>query len=207
MLCSLAGLLLTTASAVGQPAGLPSPREMAASRTDVWGEAALKHPDGPSYEFFKDLLPPLRYVNTAFRHYPIVLCAPGHPVKARFVSNGSGVNLRADKPPMWREVGTPVAFFVGDEGESYGSGPERLIGPKYRLHWLPSVALIYTSAGVNYAQQAFAPVRGPLADHGAVFVRFETVQDGRVAARVGSKGKFTADRGVVRDGKGHAVVL
>src|SRR5262249_10368884 len=45
---------------------LPSPREMADSLTDLWGEAALRQPGGPSYEFFKDLLPPLRYANTAF---------------------------------------------------------------------------------------------------------------------------------------------
>jgi hypothetical protein len=35
-------------------------------------------------------------------------------VKARWVSNGSGINLRADKPPMWKEAGTPVAVFVGE---------------------------------------------------------------------------------------------
>ncbi len=28
-----------------------------------------------SYEFFKDLLPPVRWVNAEFRHYPIVLSA------------------------------------------------------------------------------------------------------------------------------------
>src|SRR4051794_10096764 len=64
---------------------LPAPAEMAASLRDVWGEAALARPEGPSYSFFKDLLPPLRYVNTAFRHYPIVLGAPAAPVKARWV--------------------------------------------------------------------------------------------------------------------------
>src|SRR5213595_3726890 len=63
---------------------LPTVKEMAASNQDVWGEAALRQPDGPSYEFFKDLMPPLRYVNTTFRHYPIVLSAPAAPVKARW---------------------------------------------------------------------------------------------------------------------------
>src|SRR5207244_2759769 len=52
-------------------ADLPSVEQMAASRQDVWGEAAVQQPGGPSYEFFRDLLPPLRYVNTDFRHYPI----------------------------------------------------------------------------------------------------------------------------------------
>jgi hypothetical protein len=180
---------------------------MAASREDVWGEAALRDPDGPSYEFFKDLLPPLRYVNTAFRHYPIELCAPGHAVKARFVSNGSGINLRADKPPMWREVETPVAFLVGEKPEPYGSIPGRLIGPKYLNRWLPVVTLRYSAGTSNYGQQAFAPVRGPLADHGAVCVRLETLQEGRVVARVGAGGKFAAGGGTVRNEKGHTVVL
>src|SRR5437016_10509245 len=85
---------------------LPSVQEMATSRQDVWGEEAVHQPGGPSYEFFKDLLPPLRYVNTAFRHYPIVLSAPLAPVKARWVSNGSAVNARADKRPMRSEEHT-----------------------------------------------------------------------------------------------------
>ena len=72
---------------------------------DVWGEAALKLPGGPSYEAFRDLLPPLRYTNTRFRDYPVVLSAPAAPAKARWVSNGSAVNARADKPPMWKEAG------------------------------------------------------------------------------------------------------
>src|SRR5687767_6423214 len=100
-------LLWAVASARGQ---LPTPGEMAAAREDVWAEAAIRQPGGPSYEFYADLLPPLRYANTEFRHYPVVLCAPAASVKARWISNGSGVNLRANKLPMWREVGTPVAI-------------------------------------------------------------------------------------------------
>src|ERR1700745_3010221 len=70
----------------GQPAkSLPTPEEMAAAREDLWGEAAIRQPGGPSYEFFKDLLPPLRYANTDFRHYPLVLCAPRGVVQARRV--------------------------------------------------------------------------------------------------------------------------
>jgi hypothetical protein len=186
---------------------LPTPQEMAAAREDVWGEAAIRHPDGPSYEFFKDLLPPLRYANTAFRHYPIVLCSPLSPVKARFISNGSGINLRADKPPMWKEPGTPVAFFVGDKPEPFGAEFERLTGPHYADGYLPVVNLRYVPNSVVYWQEAFAPVRGPLVEHGAVFVRF----GGRllvrpVVARIGAGDKFTAKDGAILDQKGNAVV-
>src|SRR5262249_59199349 len=97
-----------------RPAGtVPTAKEMAVSPLDVWAEAAIRQPDGPSYEFYKDLLPPLRYVNTEFRHYPIVLGTPGGTPKIRYVSNGSAVNARANKKPMWKEGGVPVHFFVG----------------------------------------------------------------------------------------------
>ena len=143
-------------------------------REDLWGEAAIRHPDGPSYEFFKDLLPPLRYVNTAFKHYPIVLAAPLAPVKARWVSNGSGINLKADKPPMWKEAGTPVAFFVGEKGEPFGADAERLAGPVPASGPVacPSSRRRTPPAGSRTSKLAFASARGLLADYGAVFVRF-----------------------------------
>src|SRR6476660_4768635 len=36
-------------------------QEMVDALTDVWGDAAMRQTDGASYEFFKDLLPPLRW--------------------------------------------------------------------------------------------------------------------------------------------------
>src|SRR4051812_49788230 len=87
----------------GAKAELASVQERIEARTDVWGDAAMRQPNGASYEFFKDLLPPLRWVNAEFRHYPIVLSAPRAPQKTRLVSNGSAINARANKPPMWKE--------------------------------------------------------------------------------------------------------
>jgi hypothetical protein len=198
-------LLALPATLAADPPKLPTPQEMAAARTDVWGEAAINHPDGPSYEFFKDLLPPLRYVNTAFRHYPIVLSAPLAPVKARWVSNGSGVNLKADKPPMWKEAGTPVAFFVGEKGEPFGADVEKLDGPRY----LGSVPIVFVADLRNdreIRQEAFAAVAPPLADHGAVFVQFFATGKARIAARIGAGGKLTAADGLVKDENGQVVV-
>src|SRR5438093_10784342 len=119
---------------------------MAASSLDLWAQAAIRQPDGPSYEFFKDLLPPLRYVNTEFRHYPIVLGTPAGNIKARYVSNGSAVNARANKKPMWKEIGVPVHFLVGegDKAEPFGKDMERLDGPRYAEGYLPIVQLAYT---------------------------------------------------------------
>jgi hypothetical protein len=187
---------------------LPTPREMADSKQDVWGEAALRQPGGPSYEFFAGLLPPLRYVNTAFRHYPVVLCAPRGAVKARWVSNGSAVNARADSKPMWREVGFPVRFLVGEPAEPFGDDLSRLDGPRYAGGYLPVVRVAYTHGKVVYEQEAFAPVRGALADCGAVFLRF-TVRGaaGAVAARLEPEGPVRAARGAVIDAKGQGLVL
>src|SRR3954447_21308803 len=42
---------------------LPTMEEMIEARTDVWGDAAMRQPNGASYEFFKDLLPPVRWAN------------------------------------------------------------------------------------------------------------------------------------------------
>lgn len=200
-------LLAIPAVAVADPPKLPTPQEMAAARTDVWGEAARKHPDGPSFEFFKDLLPPLRYVNTAFKHYPIVLSAPGAPVKARWVSNGSGINLKADKPPMWKEAGTPVAFLVGDRAEPFGATVEQLDGPRYLDGWRPVVRVSYLHGGVPYHQEAFVPTHGPLADHGAVCLTFSArLLPGKVVARIGTGAKLAAADGRVTDAKGHTIV-
>src|SRR5438034_118534 len=60
---------------------LPTLDEALAAKQDVWGLVAMRQPNGPSYEFFEKLLPPLRYVNAAFHYYPIVLSAPGSAQK------------------------------------------------------------------------------------------------------------------------------
>jgi hypothetical protein len=181
---------------------------MADSREDVWGEAAIRHPDGPSYEFFADLLPPLRYVNTAFRHYPLVLSAPAAPTKARWISNGSGVNLRADKPPMWREVGTPVAFFVGPKREAFGHDIGRLTGPKFAEGYLPIVQVTYESEGALLEQEAFAPVQGLWADHGAVFVRFRAERHpSTIVAHISGNEKLHVESAVVSTSDGAGIVF
>src|SRR2546430_12601515 len=100
----------------------------------------MRQPNGPSYDFFEQLLPPLRYVNATFHHYPIVLSAPGSALKARLVSNGSSVNGRANLK-TWKEVGVPVAFHVGESHELFGADLNRLDGPRYERGYLPVVQL------------------------------------------------------------------
>ena len=91
---SILGFGLRVACSAAQPSGLPALDEAIASKRDLWGEAAMRQPNGASYEFFENLLPPPRYVNADFQYYPIVLSAPNAKIKARLISNGSGVSTR-----------------------------------------------------------------------------------------------------------------
>src|SRR5262249_4913037 len=152
---------------------------MIEARTDVWGDAAMRQPNGASYEFFKDLLPPVRWVNAEFHHYPIVLSAPQAPQKVRLVSNGSAVNAAAKKPPMWFENGTPIHFFLGEAAEAYGKDLSRLEGPTYLDGYLPIVSTKYRAADASYHEEVFAPVDEFSAAHGAALVRFSTARDSR----------------------------
>ena len=201
------GRLPQTAFGEERSAPLPDAAAMASSREDVWGEASLRAPGGPSYEFFRDLLPPLRYANTDFRHYPIVLSAPGAPHKARWISNGSAINARANKSPMWREVGVPVHFFVGDDRSSFGADFEQLDGPRYAEGWLPIVQIGYRHGPTRYEQEAFAPVESEWSDRGTALVSF-TARDapGVVVARVQVEGELRNAGGTIIDGHDRAIV-
>jgi hypothetical protein len=207
-------------SAVGEPANnstvtspvdkLATVQEMIDALTDVWGDAAMRQPNGASYEFFKDLLPPLRWVNTDFRHYPIVLSAPRAPQKARLISNGSAVNARANKPPMWKEDGVPIKFYVGDAAEAFGEDVTRLETPTYLDGYLPIVAICYKSGGTVYREQAFAPVGDDSAAHGIAMVRFSIGLgggvEGRVEVRIDSDTPLLMQDGNVLDEKGQCLV-
>lgn len=178
-----------------------------AARTDVWGDAALRQPNGASYEFFRDLLPPLRYVNADFRHYPIVLSAPGAAVKARLVSNGSGVNLRGGTR-SWNDVGTPVFFRVGPDELRFGEFTERVDGPRLAEGWLPIVQVGYKHDTNVFAQEAFASVEPAHAALGVVLVKFHLASGprGAVAAQVDSAKPPTAQQGRLLDEQGRVLV-
>jgi hypothetical protein len=165
-----AGLLFT--SVVGAQS-LPTTREAIDSKIDVWAEAALKQPEGPTYEFFTKLCPPLRYVDAYFKHYPVLLSAPGSETKSRFVSNGSGINLLARMVTWSNETGTPVEVHVGDTRETFGSDIARLDGPHLEAGYLPIVQVKYRQGEDTFGQEAFASVDEKLSKFGATLVRFD----------------------------------
>jgi len=141
------------------------------SKLDLWGEAAMHQTNGASYEFFENLLPPPRYVNADFRFYPIVLSAPNARVKARLISNGSGVNLRGGSR-SWNEVGTPVIFRVGPDEFRFGEILERVSHPILVEGYLPIPQIQYRHGAETYELEAFASTDPALAESGVVFVRF-----------------------------------
>jgi len=204
---------------------LPGLEQMVASPRDLWGEAAMREPNGASYEFFEKLLPPPRYVNADFRYYPIVLSGPGASVKARLVSNGSGVNLRGGAR-SWNDVGTPLVFRVGPDEFCFGAVPDRLSHPTLAEGYLPIVEIRYQHASPVQAEgsiplrqtqvdrvpevyclEAFASTDPALADNAMVFVRFSLVQGARgvVAVQADAKSPVTFARGKMTDEQGRVL--
>ena len=201
----LGGILLQ--SMVAQSNQLPTLDEALDSKLDLWGEAAMHEPNGPNYAFFDKLLPPLRYVNAAFRYYPIVLSAPGSTLKARLVSNGSAINARAGLK-TWKDFGVPVTFRVGDKHELYGSDLNRLHGPQYERGYLPIVRLVYELDGATYEEESFASVEPHLAEYGIVFTKFTLAgkKPGIVSAQIESKAPLSISPDAICDTNGHALV-
>jgi hypothetical protein len=177
--------------------GVPTLEEALAAQTDVWGDAAVAQPGGPSYEFFADLLPPLRYPDANFWHYPIALSAPQGTVKARLVSNGSTINALGRTRKWVSEVGTPVTFRVGQDMEVFGADLSKLKGPTYERGYLPIVHNEYEHAGATITQEVFASVDPELSkDNAVVFVRMGVKGTGREKQKleVWFDGQFEIDQ-------------
>ena len=187
---------------------LPDVHEVIASKTDLWGNAAMQEKNGASYEFLADLLPPLRYVNCLFRYYPIVLSAPGGLHKSRLLSNGSGINSLASIPYNWHEVGFPATIRVGDREGLFGTDLRRLDGPHYESGYLPIVQFEYVEGGVTYEQEVFAPVDPSLAEKGTVFLRMGAKKgnEGEVAVHIGQKGALVEKDNVLCSAEGYPLV-
>jgi hypothetical protein len=173
---------------------LPSLEEACTAKEDLWGLAAMRQTNGASYEFFEKLLPPLRYVNADFHYYPIVLSAPNAAVKARLISNGSGINLPGGTR-SWADSGTPVTFRVGPDDFRFGEEQERVSEPTLAEGWLPIFELNYlhpsplqAESNLGLAQpkpkvppeiyrlETFASTDPALVSNGVVFVRFSLAQ-------------------------------
>jgi hypothetical protein len=185
---------------------LPTLDQGIASNDDLWGDAAMAQPNGASYEFFQPLLPPLRYVNADFHFYPILLSAPNAKVKARLISNGSGINLRGGAR-SWRDVGTPIIFRVGSDELRFGEIPNRLEHPTLAKGYLPIPEIRYSHANEIYSLEAFASADPVLAENGVVFVKFSLAKgtNGIVAVQVESNSIKFDDHRII-DSNGDVLV-
>jgi len=174
------------------------------SKLDVLGEEAMRQPNGPSYEFFAKLLPPLRYVDAPFFHYPIVLSAPSATVKARFISNGSSVNALARQLNWKSETGNPVTFYLGEYGSVFGGDLHYLEGPHYENDYLPIVRTRYRHGDAEVTEEALAGI--DYAENGVVFLRF--TGKGKVIAQLSlsADAPLPTANGVVRDPQGGALL-
>ena len=207
----LDGLGLADAGLHAEPpaphSGLPGPEEVIASEVDLWGEAALRQPGGPTYEFFADLLPPLRYVDAAFRHYPIVLSAPGSPAKARLVSNGGAINALARQPDWRNEAGIPrSSTSAGTANPSARTWPAST-GRATSMAISRSSDSATKNDGLPYGQEVFAAVDGALAAAGTALVRFDFPDQDQGRGRIDLRFEhgvepLTARDGTIRDGAG-----
>jgi hypothetical protein len=217
---------LSEALAADPPRATPSLAEVFAAKRDVWGELAMRQPNGASYEFFESLLPPPRYVHADFRYYPLVLSAPGTAVKARLISDGSGVNLRGGSR-SWKEVGTPVVFRVGPDEFRFGGLRDRLSLPQPAEGWLPIYEITYrhpypvqTEGLVPidqkpsqreaevYRLEAFVSTEPAIAGHAVVFVRFslESGSNGLVTVQLDPPAGAKFASGQLLDAQGQPVV-
>jgi hypothetical protein len=177
-----------------------------AANQDVWGLAAMREPNGPAYEFFARLLPPLRYVNAAFRHYPIVLCAPGAVLKPRLISNGSAINARANLK-TWRDAGVPVVFRIGEDRLPFGNDLQKLRGPHYERGYLPIVEFSYEHNGSVYEQESFASVEPAFSTNGVLFTQFvlTSKKPGLVYAHFDFDSALLASQGALLDPTGRSI--
>ncbi|MFN7141144.1 MAG: hypothetical protein ACK4UN_17585, partial [Limisphaerales bacterium] len=182
----------TALVAIAQPAKLPSFEEMVNSQRDVWGEASMQQPNGPSYEFFEKLIPPPRYVHADFRHYPLVLCAPRTLTKARLVSNGSGVNLEGGSR-SWYTPGVPFIFRVGIDETRFGDFLQRTKHPTLEKGYLPIFNIRYEHDGNLYQLESFASTEPQFTEHALVFVKFNLAEgtNGQIAIQVDAKAPIT----------------
>jgi hypothetical protein len=150
-----------------------TPLQAIDSKTDLWGEAALREPGGPSYEFFAKLLPPLRYVDALYKQYPIVLSAPRSLVKGKITSNGSIINPLARRVIWVGEAGIPWHVLVGDRLTPFGDDLAKLKGPRYVDAYLPIVQLEYAEQEGAYRQEVFASTNPEFSAAGALLLKFE----------------------------------
>ncbi|HZO62317.1 MAG TPA: hypothetical protein VFB35_04990 [Gaiellaceae bacterium] len=146
------------------PAYAAGVRRALAARRDVWGEALIARPNGPTYGAVRRLLKPLLFARskestlTASGVYYLPFAQPlgvrGAQTVALHVADGSEILSQTAKGPS-------LTVYVGPEGhERYGSCLARLSPARLADGFLPILETSYVDAGgTRYRQESFS-VRG-----------------------------------------------
>jgi hypothetical protein len=146
------------------PAYAGSVRRALGAKQDVWGNALIARPNGPTYGAVRRLLKPLLFARsktkslTASGVYYIPFAQPlgvkGAHTVALHVADGSEILSQTAKGPR-------LKVFVGADGhERYGSCLARLSPARLADGFLPVLETRYVdAAGTRYSQESFS-VRG-----------------------------------------------
>ena len=181
-------------------------------KRDVWGEALIARPEGPTYENIVDYLRPMTwigdYVTTSGVHY-VVFGQPagvkGGGDCALHVADGSEIISRHHKS------GRRTTFFIGPNGqERYGEDLRRLDGPHLAAGYQPVLRTTYAAGdGGQWEQESFATAI-PETSSLVSFVRFtfrpgEDGAGGKLRVRTSAKGAV-ADGNSLRIGDGTILI-
>ncbi len=173
-------------------------------RQDVWGNALLRSPDGPTYEGVRSYLHPLMLVGRPAGIRPgrltdsgVYYLPFGRPAGA---DGAKAVQLHvADGSQIVSEManGSRLSIDVGVRGrERYGSCLARLAAPRLRGGYLPILETEYADAdGVRYQQESFA-TRLPRTGALISFVRLHVDPRGSAAGK--TLVRFTPSGGLDR---------
>ena len=167
------------------------------TRTDLWGNALLAAPRGPTYAGVRQYLQPLALANgsdgmalTRSGYHYLAFTQPNGPEG----SGSAALHVADGSQVVSRRVGGPtLSVFVGPSGgELYGSCRSRLPTPRLASGYVPILRTRYVDAnGVRYAQESFA-ARRPGSPALESFVQL--VADAH-AARDGTEIRFIASSG------------
>ncbi len=183
-----------------------SVRRALRAKQDLWGNALIARPNGPTYESVRRLLQPLLFArarngpltSTGVYYLPFAqpLGVRGAQTIALHVADGSEILSRTAKGPS-------LKIYVGADGrELYGSCLARLTPARLAQGYLPMLETQYVDAqGTRYREESFS-VRGLGTGDLVSFVRLTATGAGtgsevRVVSR-GSRGDARAAQGAMR---------
>ncbi|MCD4826054.1 MAG: hypothetical protein K8S55_15800, partial [Phycisphaerae bacterium] len=183
-------------------------------KTDVWGDALIARPEGPTYKNIVNYIRPIMFCGDYVTQTGVYYLVFGKPAgttgggdSALHVADGSEIITRRFK------TGRRTTFYVGKEGdELFGSNIEQLKEPKLYNNYQPILISEYTDRqGVGYNQESFATYI-PETKSLVSFIRLaaQAKKDGKngetlFRIKVAKRGLTVEGNRLVKDGKTYIV--